>query len=59
LCVFIKISCIVYTQAWIQVFLIQVFFNRDLDAKLVSCIPDLRFGFLIWMAMLTIKAFVV
>jgi hypothetical protein len=39
LCVFIKISCIVYTQTWIQVFLIQVFLNGDLDAKLVSCIP--------------------
>jgi hypothetical protein len=42
LCVFIKISCIVYTQTWIQVFLIQVFLNGDLDAKLVSCIPGLR-----------------
>jgi hypothetical protein len=38
----IKISCIVYTQTWIQVFLIQVFLNGDLDAKLVSCIPGLR-----------------
>jgi hypothetical protein len=37
----IKISCIVYTQTWIQVFLIQVFLNGDLDAKLVSCIPGL------------------
>ena len=42
MCVFIKISCIVYTQTWIQVFLIQVFLNGDLDAKLVSCIPGLR-----------------
>ena len=39
LCLFIKISCIVYTQTWIQVFLIQVFLNGDLDAQLVSCIP--------------------
>jgi hypothetical protein len=36
---FIKISCIMYTQTWIQVFLIQVFLNGDLNAKLVSCIP--------------------
>jgi hypothetical protein len=43
LCVFIKISCIVNTQTWIQVFLIQVFLNGDLDAKLVSCIPGLSF----------------
>ena len=42
LCVFIKISCIVYTQTWIQVYLIQVFLNGDLDAKLVSCIPGFR-----------------
>jgi hypothetical protein len=40
--VFIKISCIVYTQTWIQVSLIQVFLNGDLDAKLVSCIPGFR-----------------
>ena len=43
-----KLVCIhqnflhVYTQTWIQVFLIQVFLNGDLDAKLVSCIPGLR-----------------
>ena len=30
-------SCI--QKTWIQVFLIQVFLNGDLDAKLVSCIP--------------------
>jgi hypothetical protein len=32
LCVFIKISCIVHTQTWNQVFLIHVFLNGDLDA---------------------------
>jgi hypothetical protein len=39
LCLFIKISCIVYTQTWIQVALIQIFLNGVLDAQLVSCIP--------------------